>query len=117
MRVINRGDIFLVPLDPVVGAETSKTRPCVIIQNDIGNATSPVTIVACITGNISRRKYPTNVFITAVETGLDKDSVVLCNQIRTVDKARLGRKIGEVPEPKMLQIDSALRVSLDIDYI
>jgi mRNA interferase MazF len=115
--VVLRGDIFLVNLDPVVGAETAKTRPCVVIQNDIGNAKSPVTIVACITSQIPAKLYPTNVLILAKETGLDKDSVVLLNQIWTVDKRRLGAKIAKIPEKKMLDVDAALRLSLDLEYV
>jgi mRNA interferase MazF len=108
-----RGEIYEVDLDPVVGSEQGKKRPCVIIQNDFGNACSPVTIVACITSKLERKNYPTNVFITAQETGLRYDSLVLLNQIRTVDKARLTIKKGKIPPLKMLEIDAALKISLD----
>jgi mRNA interferase MazF len=109
-----RGEIYLVNLDPVKGSEQGKTRPCVIIQNDHGNQHSPVTIIACITSNLSRNGYPTNVFITARETGLTYDSLVILNQIRTVDKSRLTSKIGAIPAAKMLEVDAALKISLDI---
>jgi len=112
--VIHRGDIFLVNLDPTVGREISKTRPCVIIQNDIGNINSPVTIIACITSNTSRANFQINVFITALETGLPQDSVILLNQIRTIDKSRLVRKMGQVPLNKMQLVDKALELSLDL---
>jgi len=111
-NVVRRGDIFLVSLDPVRGSEQGKTRPCVVIQNDVGNDHSPVTIIACITSNLGRKEYPTNVCISAHETGLDCDSVVLLNQIRTVDKTRLLRRIGRVPDYKLIEIDEALKISL-----
>ncbi len=111
---ICRGDIFWAELDPVVGAEQGKTRPVLIIQNDVGNERSPVTIIACITSNLARKDYPTNVCILAKETGLDFDSLVLLNQIRTVDKTRLKKKIGHVPAHKMLEVDEALKISLDL---
>ncbi len=111
---IRRGDIFLVNLDPVKGSEQGKTRPCVVIQNDLGNQYSPVTIIACITSKMGGKEYPTNVFIAAKETGLDFDSLVILNQIRTVDKSRLVKKLGSVPQAKMLEVDAALRISLEL---
>jgi mRNA interferase MazF len=112
--VICRGDIFRVCLDPVVGSEQGKTRPCVVIQNDLGNKNSPVTIIACITSNLTRKDRPDNVFVTAKETGLVCDSLVMLNQIRTVDKTRLIKKLGVIPEAKMLEVDIALTISLDL---
>lgn len=111
---IQRGDIFLVSLDPVVGSETGKTRPCVVIQNDIGNKHSPTIIVACITSKRKGKSYPTDVFVSPPKTGLTKDSVVLLNQIRTVDKKRLKKKIGKIPPIKMLEVDDALKISIDL---
>ncbi len=113
-NAIRRGDIFLVDLDPVKGSEQGKTRPCVVIQNDLGNQYSPVTIIACITSKLNRRVYPTNVFVAAKETGLDYDSLVILNQIRTVDKRRLIKKLGSIPEAKMLEVDAALKISLGL---
>jgi mRNA interferase MazF len=113
-NAIRRSDIFWADLDPVKGSEQGKTRPVLIIQNDTGNEISPVTITACITSNLSRKDYPTNVFITAKETGLSSDSVVLLNQIRTLDKTRLQKKIGSVPKLKMLEVGEALKISLDL---
>lgn len=113
-NVVRRGDIFWADLEPVKGSEQGKTRPVLIIQNDVGNENSPVTIVACITTNLSKKDYPTNVFITAKETGLSSDSVVLLNQIRTLDKTRLQRKIGSVPQYRMIEVGEALKVSLNL---
>jgi mRNA interferase MazF len=113
-NVMRRGDIFWADLDPVRGSEQGKIRPVLIIQNDVGNENSPVTIIACITTNLARKDYPANVFISAKETGLTSDSVVLLNQIRTVDKTRLTRKIGHVPDHRMLEVDEALKISIDL---
>ena len=113
-NAVHRGDIFWADLDPVRGSEQGKTRPVLIIQNDVGNENSPVTIVACITSNLSKRDFPTNVFITAKETGLSSDSVVLLNQIRTLDKTRLQKKIGSVPKLKMIEVGEALKISLGL---
>jgi mRNA interferase MazF len=111
---ICRGDIFWADLEPVKGSEQGKTRPVLIIQNDTGNERSPVTIVACITSNLTRKDYPTNVCILAKETGLDVDSLILLNQVRTIDKTRLKGKAGHVPAPKMLEVDGALKMSLGL---
>jgi mRNA interferase MazF len=113
-NAMHRGDIFWADLDPVRGSEQGKIRPVLIIQNDVGNEYSPVTIIACITTNLKRKDLPTNVFISAKETGLTSDSVVLLNQIRTVDKSRLSKKAAHVPDYKMLEIDEALKISLDL---
>lgn len=111
---IHRGDIFWADLDPVQGSEQGKTRPVLIIQNEVGNERSPVTIIACITSNLARKEYPTNVCILAKETGLESDSVVLLNQIRTIDKTRLKSKAGHVPAHKMLEVDEAIKISLGL---
>lgn len=109
----SRGMVLDVALDPVVGHETGKTRPCVVIQNDIGNAASPVTIVAVITGAENVPKlYPVNVKVLRGEGGLIKDSVVLCNQIKTIDERRFGRTYGKFSDDTMSKIDLALRISL-----
>ena len=113
-NAVHRGDIFWADLDPVRGSEQGKTRPVLIIQNDISNENSPVAIVACITSNLSRKDCPTNVLITAKETGLSSDSVVLLNQIRTLDKIRLQKKIGSVPKLKMIEVGEALKISLNL---
>jgi len=111
---IHRGDIFWADLDPVQGSEQGKTRPVLIIQNNLANERSPTTIVACITSNLARKDFPTNVCILAKETGLASDSVVLLNQMRAIDKTRLKSKIGHVPPHRMLEVDEAIRISLDL---
>lgn len=108
-----RGMVIQINLDPTIGHEIRKSRPCVVVQNDIGNQHSSLTIVAAIEGAEHVRKmYPVNVFVPRGEGGLAKDSVVLCNQIRTVDEARLGRIYGKFDEPIMAAIDQALKISL-----
>jgi mRNA interferase MazF len=110
-----RGAVLEVNLDPTVGSEANKTRPCVVVQNDIGNRHSPVTIVAAITGaeNVPRR-YPVDVLVPQGEGGLSKASVVQCNQIRTVDEARFVRTLGRLSQSTMENIDTALRISLSL---
>ena len=112
---INRGDIFEIDLEPVKGSEQGRRRPCVVVQNDIGNKFSPVIIiVTCTKLRGDARIYPTDVIITADETGLPTNSKVLCNQIRTVDKSRIIQKMGTVPAEKMEEIDKALKISLGL---
>jgi mRNA interferase MazF len=110
-----RGTVLEINLDPSLGHEHSKTRPCVVVQNDVGNKYSPTTIVAVITGaeNI-KRPYPVNVPIPHGEGGLSKDSVVVCSQIRTVDEIRFGKIYGQLSASTMKQIDAALRISLQL---
>ena len=92
--VVKRGDIFYADLSPVIGSEQGGIRPVIIIQNDIGNKYSPTVIVAAITSQINKAKLPTHIEISAHEYGLNKDSVILLEQIRTIDKKRLREKIG-----------------------
>ncbi|MGB8683334.1 MAG: type II toxin-antitoxin system PemK/MazF family toxin [Candidatus Binatus sp.] len=108
-----RGAVVEVNLDPVVGSEANKTRPCVVIQNDVGNRFSPIVIVAAITGaeNVPR-KYPVDVPVQKGEGGLVKDSVVQCNQIRSVDEKRLVRTLGQLRPATMSKVDQALKISL-----
>jgi mRNA interferase MazF len=109
-----RGEVWLVNFDPTIGSEINKTRPALIIQNDIGNTYSPVTIVAAITSANSQHKiYPTEVFISANIGGLQNDSLVLLNQIRTIDKIRLVKKMGILPSNQLAQVSRALEISLD----
>ncbi|MBI2632725.1 type II toxin-antitoxin system PemK/MazF family toxin [Candidatus Pacearchaeota archaeon] len=110
---IKRGDVLLVNLKPIIGSEQGGIRPVLIIQNDIGNKYSPVVIVAAITSKISK-EYPTNVFLSRKDSKLDKDSVVLLNQIRTIDKGRIIKKISSLDTELMRKIDLALKVSLDL---
>ena len=109
-----RGEIYLVRFDPTVGAEIRKTRPAVILQNDIANRWNPVTIVAALTSQFSEPLYPTQVLIPRGEGGLPVDSVVLLNQIRTVDKRRLVRKVGSLKPDAMTAVDRALGISLGL---
>lgn len=112
--VVKRGDIFYADLRPVVGSEQGGIRPVVIIQNDIGNRYSPTVICAAVTSKINKAKMPTHVEIAATEDQLVKDSVVLLEQIRTIDKKRLKEKICHLPDGIMEKIDASLRVSLGL---
>ena len=110
-----RGDIYLVNFDPTVGAESWKTRPALVLQNDIANKSSPVTIVAAISSKFDDALYPTEVLISAkARTGLAVDSVVLLNQIRTVDKKRLVKQLGWLSAAEMAEVDRALRISVGL---
>ena len=108
-----RGVVLEVNLDPAVGSEPNKTRPCVVIQNDIGNRYSPVSIVAIITGveNVPK-SYPVDVPVAKGEGGLSKDSVVQCNLLRSVDERRFVRTLGHLSKTTMEKVDRALRISL-----
>ncbi len=112
---IKRGDIFLANLEPVRGKEQGGIRPVLIIQNDIGNNTSPVTIIAAITSKIYEKDFPTNISISKEDSKLDKDSVILLNQLRTIDKSRLIKHIGELDNFLMAQVDMALKISLGLN--
>ncbi|MBC9783653.1 PemK family transcriptional regulator [Heliobacillus mobilis] len=112
--VIRRGEVYYAELNPVVGSEQGGTRPVLIIQNDIGNQYSPTTIVAAITSQISKAKLPTHVEVPARRSGLDRDSVVLLEQIRTIDKTRLREKIGVLDEEMMNKVAQALEISLGL---
>ena len=114
MNQLKRGDIWLVDLDPTVGHEINKSRPAVIIQNDIGNKYSSTTIVAPVTSQNITPIYPIEVLLTINNSGLKKDSKVLLNQIRTIDKQRLIKKIGKVHEETMPKIDESLKISLGL---
>ncbi len=113
-----RGEIYLVNFDPTIGSEIKKTRPALIIQNDISNQYSPVTIVSAISSFETEEKiYPNEIHISIKESGLPKNSIVLLNQIRTIDKERLIKKIGQLNNQKMFRIDIALKISLNIDNL
>jgi mRNA interferase MazF len=109
-----RGEIYLVNFDPTVGAEIRKTRPAMVLQNDVANEYSPITIVAAITSKFDERLYPTEVLITASGSGLAQDSVVLLNQIRSIDRQRLIRRLGNVSGNVMESVDRAIQVSLGL---
>ena len=109
-----RGDVFLVNFDPTLGAEIRKTRPALVLQNDIANRHSPITIVAAVTSRFGDRLYPTEVLIGAPEADLSTDSVVLLNQIRSIDRRRLVKRFGSANPETMTRVDQALRVSLGL---
>ena len=114
VTILNRGDIFLANLEPIKGHEQGGIRPVLIIQNNISNKHSPVIIIAAITSKYIEKEYPTNVFISKQESKLNKDSKILLNQIRTIDKQRLIKKIGSLDSFTMRKVDIALRISLAI---
>jgi mRNA interferase MazF len=114
VRPPKRGDVYLVSFDPTVGAEIKKTRPALVLQNDVGNRWSPITIVAAITSQFDEKLYPTEVLIRPPEAGLTQTSVVLLDQIRSVDKVRLVKRLGSVKPQTMVAVDRALQISLGL---
>ncbi|MED4311801.1 type II toxin-antitoxin system PemK/MazF family toxin [Heyndrickxia coagulans] len=112
--IVKRGDVYFADLSPVVGSEQGGVRPVLILQNDIGNRFSPTVIVAAITAQIQKAKLPTHVEIDAKRYGLERDSVILLEQIRTIDKQRLTDKITHLDEEVMEKIDDALKISLGL---
>lgn len=111
---VKRGYIFFADLSPVVGSEQGGVRPVLIIQNDVGNRYSPTVIVAAITSQIDKAKLPTHVEVSAAEYNLDHNSVILLEQIRTIDKQRLQKKVTELDEKIMQRVDESLRISLGL---
>ncbi|WP_342506690.1 type II toxin-antitoxin system PemK/MazF family toxin [Sporosarcina sp. FSL K6-2383] len=111
---IKRGDVFFADLSPVVGSEQGGTRPVLVIQNDIGNRFSPTVIIAAITAQIQKAKLPTHVEIDATRYGFERDSVILLEQVRTIDKSRLTDKITQLDDFLMEQVDEALEVSFGL---
>ena len=111
---IKRGDVVLVNLDPVVGSEQGKTRPALVLQNDIGNEYSPTTIVAPITSKIFSKRFPTNVEIDSINSPLKESGTILLNQIRTIDKVRIIRNYGKISARKMEEVVEAVRNSLGL---
>jgi mRNA interferase MazF len=107
-----RGEVYLVNFDPTIGAEIRKTRPALVVQNDIANRWSPITIVAAITSRFEEPTYPTEVVVRAPEGGLEVDGVVLLNQIRSIDKRRLVRRMGALKPERMRQVEQAMLISL-----
>lgn len=112
---IKRGEIVIAELEPVKGSEQGGVRPVLIVQNDISNEYSPITIIAPITSRIYDRNYPTNVFIKKTDSGLDKDSTILLNQIRTIDKRRIIKKISKLDLFFMDRVDMAIKISLGLN--
>ena len=111
---IKRGDMYYADLSTVIGSEQGGVRPVLIIQNDVGNKFSPTVIAAAITSQTSKNKLPTHINIDSKEYGLMKNSVILAEQIRTIDKSRLKEKIGQVDETIMGQVNNALGISFGL---
>ena len=111
---IKRGDIYYADLSPVVGSEQGGLRPVLIVQNDVGNKHSPTVIAAAITSRMSKAKLPTHIDVSASDVGLSKDSVILLEQIRTIDKKRLKEKMWHLDSQKMNDVNSAIQVSFGL---
>lgn len=115
--VIKRGDIFYADLSPVIGSEQGGIRPVLVVQNDIGNKYSPTIIATAITSQINKAKLPTHIEISAKDYGLIKDSVILLEQLRTIDKRRLREKIGHLDDQLMTMVNEALSISVGLTDI
>lgn len=112
--IVKKGDLFFADLSPVVGSEQGGIRPVLVVQNDVGNKYSPTIIVAAVTSQTGKAKLPTHVQLSATQGGLSKDSVVLLEQLRTIDKQRLKERIGALNENQIPDVEKALSVSLGI---
>ena len=112
---LKRGEIFFAELNPVQGSEQGGIRPVLVVQNDVGNSHSPTTIVLPITSRLTKAKLPTHVELSKVESGLARDSVVLAEQIRTIDKNRLQQKISALDNNAMNRINQAMEISMGIN--
>ena len=112
--MIARGDLFSACLDPVVGSEQGGVRPVLVIQNDVGNRYSPTVIVLAVTGQVNKARLPTHVEVYRGDCGLQADSVILAEQIRTIDKRRLRERMGALPPDKVDEVERALKISLGI---
>ena len=115
--IVKRGDIFYADLSPVVGSEQGGIRPVLVVQNDVGNKYSPTVIAAAITSKINKAKLPTHIELDAEHYGLSRDSVILLEQVRTIDKARLREKIGRLDDFVMDNVNSALSVSFGLPFM
>lgn len=115
MMVVKRGDIYYADLRPVVGSEQGGVRPVLIIQNDMGNRYSPTVICAAITSKMNKAKLPTHIALDSENYGIVKDSVILLEQVRTIDKSRLKEKVCHLDEAVLKKINRALEVSLALD--
>lgn len=110
--IIKRGELYFADLSPVLGSEQGGVRPVLVLQNDIGNKYSPTVIVAAITSKLFKAKLPTHINLDSKEYGLSKDSVILLEQVRTIDKQRLKEFIGKLTDSKMQEVNNALLISL-----
>ena len=116
-NTIRRGDIFYADLSPVIGSEQGGLRPVLIVQNDVGNKYSPTVIAAAITSRLGKTRLPTHIDIYAKDVGLSKDSVILLEQIRTIDKKRLKEKMGHLDDNIMNDVNNAISVSFGLGHI
>ncbi|MBR4057479.1 MAG: type II toxin-antitoxin system PemK/MazF family toxin [Oscillospiraceae bacterium] len=114
MNTVKRGDIYYADLSPVVGSEQGGMRPVLIVQNDTGNKHSPTVIAAAITSQTGKARLPTHIEISAQTYGLSRDSVILLEQIRTIDKSRLRERMGKLDDKAMNQVDNAIAVSFGL---
>ncbi len=114
MSTVKRGEIYFADLSPVVGSEQGGMRPVLIVQNDTGNRHSPTVIAAAITSQTGKARLPTHINLSAQSYGLSRDSVVLLEQIRTIDKSRLRERMGRLDSPTMQQVDNAIAVSFGL---
>lgn len=112
--MVKKGDMFYADLSPVIGSEQGGIRPVLIIQNDIGNKYSPTVIAAAITSQTTKAKLPTHIEVNSKDVGLNKNSVILAEQIRTIDKSRLKEKIGHIDNNIMTKVDTALGISFGL---
>lgn len=112
MSIVKRGDIYYADLSPVVGSEQGGMRPVLIVQNDTGNKHSPTVIAAAITSQTGKARLPTHIELAAGSVGLSRDSVVLLEQIRTIDKSRLRERMGRLDDGTMNRVDNAIAISL-----
>lgn len=115
-RPIQRGDIYYADLTPITGSEQGGIRPVLVIQNNVGNHYSPTVIAAAITGYVKGKRQPTHVRLRGAACGLFRDSTVLLEQLRTLDKSRLGEYMGSVGEDKMREVDTALNISVGLNH-
>lgn len=114
MSIVKRGDIYYADLSPVVGSEQGGMRPVLIVQNDTGNKHSPTVIAAAITSQTGKARLPTHIELDAQSVGLTRDSVILLEQIRTIDKSRLREKMGRLDDNTMTRVDNAIAVSFGL---
>lgn len=112
--MIRRGEIYCADLNPIIGSEQGGVRPVLVLQNDVGNRFSPTVIVAAITSQICKARLPTHVEVYREDCGLQADSVILAEQIRTIDKRRLRERMGALPPDKVDEVERALKISLGI---
>ena len=114
MSIVKRGDIYYADLSPVVGSEQGGMRPVLIVQNDTGNKNSPTVIAAAITSQTGKARLPTHIELDAQSVGLSRDSVILLEQIRTIDKSRLRERMGKLDDTTMTKVDNAIAVSFGL---